>query len=129
MLGSATITIDYDIRNVKLAHGCTRLQMFPTSRKGAPENLQTGLVKPSALLLTYVVGLNVTFSSDIRTEVDSLLSEASCTRGSATIFGWEIGGANSSSRTTPFHDVKWEKHSGSLFQRVPTLGVLGSRLD
>jgi hypothetical protein len=113
--------------------------MFPTLRTGAPAKLQSGLVKPSALLLAYGVGLNVTFSSDIRTEVDSLFHEASSTGGSARIFGWDISaggsGSSTSSRDTTFKDVKWDKDSGSLSippvdNGFPTLlGVLGSRLD
>ncbi|KAF9062913.1 hypothetical protein BDP27DRAFT_1427421 [Rhodocollybia butyracea] len=105
----------WDVANIKA--------LFPNRQTGAPPDvLGPKYAKVVSVIAGYDVQLRVQFSSEIRDEVHKIYQEVLETHGSMCIFGFDVGGSDSTTRVdTSFDNVKWDNESG-MMSLTPTKG-------
>ncbi|KAJ4417802.1 hypothetical protein N0V82_005968 [Gnomoniopsis sp. IMI 355080] len=81
--------------------------IFPTLSANAPAPLNTPMELVSQVAMAYGVGMVITMSESSMSQLHDYLQTTSTNGGSASIFGWEIGGGagSTSTSTTTFDKV------------------------
>ncbi|KAI9771081.1 MAG: hypothetical protein M1840_002432 [Geoglossum simile] len=135
-----TITASGNVLNFQVTPGVWDVnglrRLFPTIRPDE-RDIALDLVRISRILVAYRVGIKITFSRSLRTQVRDMIHEArQDTEGGLRIFGFQFGSdsQNTSSFTRDVNSVKYVEESGELTlpptpDGIPfVLGMLGRKI-